>query len=491
MATAGAVARGAVWNYSAQIVTVLVQFGYAAITSRLLAPHEFGAYAAGYASAQLINLIGLAGLQQVVGRMTELVPSRLAGLLSYSAAVGVAAAALTYFSAPVWATIWGVPDSVGPLRVLAGMSFLTPLVALGNGLNLRLGTFRRLAMRTVVANAVGMALGVVCVLSLRSAESLAIAPVLSQLGVAALLLWSCRAHFRGRPDWRALLEDVRYSGKSLVSALLTYSSSTIGRLTVSQSIGTVPLGNWNRADAITSNPFWTLGAAMASALFPEFRHDIGDRSRAHRVWSDLLGILGWVCVPLGVLVSVLAPVLVHVLLGDGWELAAGYASALAILGAVQPVAFLLVSGFEAIGRFSWIWGGYIAAFISNVAAALAALGTRDVWPVFAGTLVGYTLLHVLHLRRAHREGLVDLRRVLTHYGQIAAFCLPLAAVLFVLVHWGLVASVSPLLPVAVLVAAAGGAALVLRHPTRFPPLRLAHTYGLLGGTRNREPVTAR
>lgn len=489
MARAGAVARGAVWNYSAQIITVLVQLGYAAATSRLLVPSDFGAYAAAFGSVQLITLLAAAGLPQVVGRMLEMDPRRLAGLLIWALVLGGTAAALTIATAPFWASVWGIPGVVGPITVLAAMVFLVPLAALANGVALRLGIFRRLAIRTVVANAGGMTIGMLAAAVLRTTESLAIAPILSQLGVAAMVLWACRSSFRGRPDWRSTIGDIGYSGKALVSALLVYSQNNVGRIAVGQSIGSVPLGNWNRADAITTNPFYLLGAAMAQAVFPELRHDVEDRTRTRRVWSDLHGLVGWVTVPLGALVAVLAPIAAQVLLGDGWSLAASYATVLAVLGAVQPVAWVLVVAFEALGRFSWVWRSYLAALVVDVAGAAAALATRDIWFVFGGIGVSYVVVHVVNLIRAHRAGLVDARRVLRHHAEITAFSLLLAAVAFTAVHLTLVIAVSPVLPWLVLVTAVVAVIVIARRPHRFPPVRIAEAYGLLP-SRHRTPVDA-
>ncbi|MGN6446089.1 oligosaccharide flippase family protein [Amnibacterium sp.] len=479
MADARGIARGAIWNYSAQIATVLAQVAYAAVTSRLLAPHDFGAFAAGTASVALINLVSMAGMPQVVGRMTDLHPDRLVGLLAYAGVIGLGAGALTFFGAPLWATVWGVPAAVPVLHVLALTSVITPFVALGNGLALRLGLFKRLAAATVAANVGGMALGAVFVLLWRAPDSLAVAQVISLLGVATIVLTQTRSHFRGRFRLRTTLADVSYSTKTLVSALLTYCASTVGKVGVSQALGPVPLGNWNRADAITTNPFFLLGSAITQAVYPEFRHDIEDRTRTRRVWSDLLGVLGWVCVPLGVFVAVIAPFAARILLGDGWGLAGQYASILAIIGGLQPVVFMLVSGFEALGRFSWNWSGYVISLVVNVLSAGAAVILHSVWPVFIGTLVSFAIMHPVHLLLANREGLVDLRRVGRHYAEIAGFSLGFAVVLWTLLHVPTVLAISPVLLIAVLLFAVVGTLLLLKRRDRFPPVVLARRYGLL------------
>jgi O-antigen/teichoic acid export membrane protein len=490
MADARSVARGAVWNYSAQIASALAQIAYAGITSRLAEPHEFGVYAAAWSSVLLINIIALAGLPQVVGRMTDLDGGRLRGLLLFAVAIGVVAAAGAAASAPLWAFAWDLPGSVPVIHILAITSFATPLVALANGLSLRLGLFRRLAAVTVTTNLCGMLVGVVVVLLHHDAESLAVSQVVSQVVAAAVLLVMLRRRFRGRVHLRTTLTDARYSAKALVSALLTYSIGAVGKVTVSQTIGPVPLGNWNRADAITTNPFYLLGNAISQAVYPEFRHDLVDRTRTRRVWADLLGIIGWVTVPLGAVVAVLAPIATQLLLGEGWTLAGQYGAVLAVIGALQPVVFLLVSGFEALGRFDWNWIGFGVSLAINVAAAVAAGLVHSIWPIFVGTLVAFAVFHPMQLLRARREGLIDLGRVGRHYVGIALCSVAAAAYTWAIVHVADLVAVSPALAVGAGLVGLAGIALVVAQRHRFPPIRLARAYGLLGRGRPADDASA-
>jgi O-antigen/teichoic acid export membrane protein len=488
MADARGIARGAIWNYSAQIATAVAQLAYAAVTSRLLAPHDFGVFAAATASVALINLVSLAGLPQVVGRMTDLHADRLVGLLAYAGVIGILAGAATFFGAPLWAAIWGQPASIPVLRLLAATSLITPFVALGNGLSLRLGLFKKLAGATVASNVGSMVIGALFVLWLRDAESLAVSQVLALLGVSSIMLVQLRSYFRGRFHLRTTLHDVSYSTKTLLSALLTYSASTVGKVSVSHSVGTVALGNWNRADAITTNPFYLLGSAISQAVYPEFRHDIEDRTRTRRLWSDLLGVLGWVLVPLGVFAAIVAPFAVNVLLGPGYAPAAQYSSILSIIGALQPVVFLLVSGFEALGKFRWVWSGYIISLVVNIAAAGVAIAMQSVWPVFVGFLVSFAIMHPVHLVLAARSQLVDLRTVGRHYLEITAFCLGFGAVLWTLVNTVAVIAFSPVVFGAVILLGLIGVVLVVRNRGRFPPLVLARRYGLLPKTAAEAPA---
>ncbi|MGN6741744.1 MAG: oligosaccharide flippase family protein [Amnibacterium sp.] len=333
--TARTVARGAAYNYLAQIFTVVVQLGYAAVTSRLLPDHDFGVYGAAFTSMLLVNLLAMAGLPQTVGRMVDLGASRLAGLLLYALLVGVVAAAGLAATADLWAALWGTPQSASVLRVLAITSFITPVMSLVTGLSYRLGRFRHLAVWTFLANVAGMIVGVVAVAVLRTPESLAVSTIVGQAGVTVVVLTAPASLFRGRPTLRGTLEDVGYSVRVMITGLLTYAACNVGRVTFSRVFGAAALGQWNRADALTTTPFWQLQSAMLQAIYPEFRHDRGDAERARRVWTDLVSIVAWGCIPLGAFAAVVAPIVVDLVLGPGWRHAAAFAPLLAHNGGMS------------------------------------------------------------------------------------------------------------------------------------------------------------
>ncbi|WP_409331722.1 oligosaccharide flippase family protein [Trujillonella humicola] len=477
--TAKVVAKGALWNYAAQIATVIVQVAYAAVTSRLVGAEAFGVFGAAVTSAALINLLATAGLPQIVGRMQTLHESRLRGLLIYAGGVGIIAAVVLILTAPGWARLWGLPDVAGMVRLLAITSFLAPLFALGTGLLLRLGRFRVLAVVTFFGNAAGMAVGVVVVAVTRWAASLAIAAIVAQFIIVVTTLGIARDGFRGRTTFGTVLRDVKFSGKTAFSGVLSYTAGNVGKIGVSQAFGPVALGNWNRAEALTTTPFYQLQAALIQAVYPEFRHDIGGHSRTARVWSDLIGVIAWICLPLGAAVAVVSPVAIPLVLGEGWEQAGRFAPWLAMIGGIQAVVFLLVSGLEALGRFRWVWTGHAIAIVVNVIGAVLAVSLGTPTYFLVGILAGLLGMHVFHVVMCVRAGLVEAKRVATHYLGVAAFAGVVALTCVFVIRIPALLDSAPWSVV-------GGAALLVLGSTALwhrrrvlPPLVLARSYGLV------------
>ncbi len=130
MRTAQRLLSGAGWLYSAQIVTVIVQFGYAAITSRSVDDGGFGAYAIALSVAGFVTLIANGGLGQSVGRMIEIEQSRLRSLVTYSLLLGTFSAIFTFATSSFWAWLWGASDAGPLIRWYSIVAFISPLLSL-------------------------------------------------------------------------------------------------------------------------------------------------------------------------------------------------------------------------------------------------------------------------------------------------------------------------------------------------------------------------
>ncbi|MDG4866077.1 hypothetical protein P8605_48790, partial [Streptomyces sp. T-3] len=66
--------KGVAWNYSGSVLAVLLQLGYTAVTSRLVAPAAFGAYATAVTVAGLLGYLANTGIGTCLlsaGRLTR------------------------------------------------------------------------------------------------------------------------------------------------------------------------------------------------------------------------------------------------------------------------------------------------------------------------------------------------------------------------------------------------------------------------------------
>jgi O-antigen/teichoic acid export membrane protein len=467
---------GASWVYGLQLLTVVVQLAYAALTSRLAEPGVFGAYSVALSIAALVNLLGSGGLSQTAARAPDAERSSTRPLATYALLLGVAAALFTLATADLWSAFWGAPQASGAVRLLAASALVMPFLSLSTGLLRRQGVFRQMAIATFAANVVGMIVGAAAVLVFRSPESLAVSAIVGQWGT---LLWAV-TRLRGGllPGRLALRSDnVQFSTKLVAVSVFQYISGNAPRWSVSQFVGAGVLGAWNRADVLSTIPFSQLQNALMQVIYPEFRRYEVGTSAARAAWLDMLTLVAWLTLPVGAVIAGVGPEVVRLALGPGWELAGQILPLLAVLGAVQPLMILLAGALEAAALFKAIWLSEAVAFVlSAVGVAMVAVHQQYVFALLAliAAMIGR---HVVHIVQAHRVRALGLRQLALGYAQPAAFALVLYGSLVVLFHdfgFGSVRVAAGLVGLAVLVVWVGA--------TRrfFPPLEILRRRGILG-----------
>lgn len=118
-----ALASYAGWMLGAQVATAMLQFGYAAVTSRLVPGAGFGAYAVALNLAAVVSLIAQGGLGLAAARTPELRPGKLSFLILFAVGLGIVSGFLLVVLARPWAALWDVPEAIAPARVVGITAF--------------------------------------------------------------------------------------------------------------------------------------------------------------------------------------------------------------------------------------------------------------------------------------------------------------------------------------------------------------------------------
>jgi O-antigen/teichoic acid export membrane protein len=395
------------WMFGAQIATTLLQFGYAAVTSRLVPDIGFGAYAVAASLLLLVTLIAQGGLGEATARTPEFHPGKLSFLVLVAIGLGMAAALSVILLAGPWAALWDAPDAVNPARLIAVTAFLAPLSGLLIGVQRRLGGFRALAVSMVATSVAGMAIGVVAVILAPGPMTLLVSQMAASALLAVVLLILTRRHWWAKPDPVAAKADLGFAWRILGIWMLAYLSLNLGKWSVSRWVGADALGQWNRADVITAVPMNQGTRAVTQAIYPELRHDIGVQSRTRQAWTDYLLLIAWAFFPAAAILAAAAPAATPILFGPGWGSAAAIAPFVAIHYGIVAVESALANALESVGQFRLrVWTALASVAVMVAGAALTSV-TRS-WVVALAALIAASLLqHLLQVVFTTRLGALD------------------------------------------------------------------------------------
>lgn len=479
MSTARRVASGAAWTYGAQFLSIVVQFVYAAITSRIVGADGFGAYAVALAVSGFAILIATGGLGQSVGRMVVLEAARLKALVTYALLLGLGSSVFLFASTPLWVQIWSAEGATSAIHLAVINAFTAPLFGLATGLVRRLGKFRQLAVATLTTNVVGMCVGAACVFVWPTAAALMVSAIVAQTLLLLVALGLSDRLLLGMRSVGAARSDITYSWQLTATSFASYLTHNLTKISVTRAIGVSALGQWNRAEVFTTVPFQQIQSAMIQAVYPEFRHVRHDRERANRIWTDLVVLVAWLVMPASAAVSVVAPVAIPLVFGPGWEDAAAISVALAFVGGLQVLSSLLGGAIESLGRFKWIWANTLLLLSLQIVAVVAILYLRWIWIAIGVLVLTGIVRHAVQIVFCLRAGYLDNKRLARGY---------LSATLATAVVWALgTAGVwvgenafqYPIYWIPFVALLCLPLAAVWRMKESLPPMRIARLYKLL------------
>jgi teichuronic acid exporter len=391
---AGAAARGVAWT----LVNVLASTGITTlvfvVTSRVLAPGDFGlvALAAGLAGAASC-LVPL-GFGEGLVQRAELEDGHVEAVFRLCAALGVAAYLLLLLASPFlagWFDMAALPAVVAVvgLRILFDSLAVVPGALLARRMN-----YRAFAVRTAVANGLG---GILCLLLVWAGQgfwALALSQVASSgLGLAVLAATSGWRPGAARAS-RAQLRDLARFGLS-ASGMRAVSEARLDQIALGAIAGPGPLGLYffaRRLFQMVNDLTVGVFTPVTGVLFASLQGEPAKAREAFLLAGFAATLAG---LPLfGGLIAV-ADTAVPTVFGPGWEGAVPAVRGFAAIGLMAVIGIVQATLINGRGHAGW-WLAYqgtsqllsapivlVAYPLGGLDLAMALLVARTVlmWPL--------------------------------------------------------------------------------------------------------------
>jgi O-antigen/teichoic acid export membrane protein len=357
---------------------LFLQIGTTAVLARLLVPEDFG-------TATLVLTLTAVAAIAVGGPFEEAIAQRrvirrahLENALAVSWLVALGLFALAFAAGPLLA----VAFDASPLSTLLPFAMLLPIANAPWTIGLAVARRRRRFGEIALANLVGHAGGATVAVALALAEggvwSLVAFRVATLSVSAAVLLARLGLWLRPRLSARHF-NDVRwYAGMSFTARLIDDLVYLAFNYVVGTLFGLAALGYFNMALRLVEP---LRGAVLAISHNLSFAHFVGSQRQRSGLGDAVVTAAGhtaFVIAPAFFGVAAVAPVLVAVMAGPGWEPAAGITVWLAVgSGLFLPVQ-LVITALNASGRpqyavSSGIWGGIVMGVVILFALPAQAL----------------------------------------------------------------------------------------------------------------------
>jgi PST family polysaccharide transporter len=328
------VARQTAWAFVGVGGQQIVRFIGVIVLARLLTPAEFGVMAA----AQIVLALGQTFVDLGIGvgllqaksldRRTE--RSAVTVVIASSAAIALV---IAVFAAPFAAFI-GIAEVRAVLPWLA-LTFLLqgatgPIVQL----MFRESRFREVSLVQLFSNAAGYAAVSIVLAYLGWGYWSLVAGAVASAVLQFLMLFRLRPISPTlKPDWRGLRPIVGFGAGVLVGSILNTLARRSDNWVAGRFLGAASLGFYSRAYSLMDLANELPGVLMTRVLLPHFaRHAHAEDRRKAALDQFYMSHVaaGALTLPAAAATVILAPEIVAILLGKGWEPAA---PVLSVLGA--------------------------------------------------------------------------------------------------------------------------------------------------------------
>lgn len=458
---------GLAWLSSSTALNGVINVGVIAILGRLLTPEEFGLVGAAMVVIWLSTIFSELGVGQALVQRPELRQPHVDSGFSISLILGGLFALLVWLTAPLVEAFFDMEGLVPIVRTLSVLFPITGVSVVAESLLQRDLKFKPIARIEVLSYGVGYSVVSVLMAALGFGVWALVGGNLAKAILKTGLLLVAEPHSKRLSlDPVACRELIRYGGGYTVGRLSTYFALQGDAIVIGRTLGAGPLGLYGRAYSIMTMPAKAGGSVLSRVLFPAMSMVQEERGRLASLYRRGLAAVAVLVLPVSAVAIVVAPELIRVYLGAGWE------------GAILPFQILAVGMFC---RIAYLIGGVVAratgevyrlAWRNAVYAALVGTGAwiGHFWGL-PGTAAGVTVALVLnYLLTSHlANSLVGLSWVEFASEHVRPLLLGLAfgAVSWVLVWWLRRAGAGPLgtLLVGALLPAATGV-LLLRFAPR-------------------------
>jgi len=323
---------GTLWAATETWGRHLITFVILVVLARLLGPESFGMVALATVFVPMCTALLQETFAEALVRHEPLLPEHVDSVFWFLSGAAAVTASLLLLAGRPLAVLFGAPEVAELIRWLSGVVLLNALAAVPVALLKREMRFRSLTTRTFIGLLAGGAVGIGMAASGSGAWSL-VGQMLTQAALQTAVVWSaCGWRPSLRFDRRRLRDVAAYGCASAGLVVVNALRQAVPRLIVGITAGPLGAGLFQLATKLA----WTMRMALiypvAVVAMPTAAKVQADPAVTTRLLVTASRYMAMITFPGFVGLAMVAPELIPMLVGPGWE------------GAVLPAQLLALSG---------------------------------------------------------------------------------------------------------------------------------------------------
>lgn len=404
-------AKGLFWGGLSNGVQQLLNLVFGIFLARLLSQSDYGMV------GMLTVFSALAGSLQEGGFISALIRKKDATQRDFNAvfwtnvSVGFLLYVVLFFSAPLIARFYGIPELVLLARFIFIGLFISSLGIVPGAIMYKNMMVKELAVCSFVTQIISGILAVFLAWRGFAYWGIAIQTVV-YVSLAQLM----RYYFtRWRPtlkfDFSPVREMIGFSSKLIVTNMFNVINANIFPILLGKLYTPREVGNYTQANKWNNMGSTLVGSMVGAIAQPVFAKTDGDTVRQKRVFRKLLRFTAFVSFPAMLGLALVAKEFIVILLTEKWIESARMMQVLCIAGAFAPISALFSNLIITRGHSTtYMWCSIAQCLLQLGAAVLAApygitrmievyvvinISWLFVWHFFARQEIGLDIMEVL------------------------------------------------------------------------------------------------
>jgi polysaccharide transporter, PST family len=315
-------AKNIVITGTAQAWRLVTGFLLTVVTTRLLAPSDFGILAMAATATALIALLKDLGISQAIIQRDTISHGQINSLFWVSIAASISFALLLGASAPLIARFYAEPKVELLTIAFAALVLIGGPQAVPAAILNRNSRFNELAIIDVASATTALAIGVTGALLWQSYWALYVSAAAATI-VSGVGIWVSSRYRPGVPRFDAnTAQMLRFGSHISGFNLVNYLSRNCDNILIGRFQGIDQLGLYDRAYRLLLFPITQLHGPMGQVLVPLLSRLQADPNRYRNTYAEAVSLIMIAAQP-GILFAIIcAPQLFELLFGDRWIAAA-------------------------------------------------------------------------------------------------------------------------------------------------------------------------
>ncbi|MGR9115422.1 MAG: lipopolysaccharide biosynthesis protein [Gammaproteobacteria bacterium] len=381
--------KGVIWSALQNTIGPLISFAVFLVLARLIEPAAFGQLALATVAVNFCQLFLSGGFGSAIVQRQILEPQHLDTAFWVSIGGAIVLITVVIGSAELISDLFAEPGLAPIIQWLSIMLLIDAMTQVQTAQLRRNMAFRSLALRSLVAEPIGGAVGVTMALAGFGVWSLVSRNLVTSL-CKLLVLWLASDWRPGFRTSKKHFDDLFYFGASMVGTnFVNFFSRRSDTLLIGYFLGSTALGYYNVGYRLFLMMTEMIGGTINNVAWPLFSRLQNDLPRLREAFYTATRLVCLLACPIFLGIFAVTPELVPIVFGEKWVPSIPVMQILAFIGLLRSLFFFNESVIVSVGKPQWRLFLQIAVAVTNVLGFFLVVRWGIVAVAAVYVIVGY------------------------------------------------------------------------------------------------------